>query len=117
METRRLWMMWWSGALGLAAFAHMLRALAGVTLSVGTVSIPVWVSWVVFPAAGIASMWLMRRSLEALPIEVVPLPRAQRGQLPVQPPVVPTPERDGGEGYCGASVGYHFVSEDDEAEE
>ena len=60
METRRLWMMWWSGVFAMAAFVHLLRALSGVLLVVGTVSIPVGVSWAVVLTGGAAASWLMR---------------------------------------------------------
>ena len=64
METWRLWRMWWSGLFALAAFVHLLRALANVPVAIGMVAIPRWVSWVVVPVAGLMSGWLMRIALK-----------------------------------------------------
>ena len=64
METRRLWRMWWSGAFAVAAFVHLMRALANIPVTIGTVTIPIWVSWMVCPVAGLISGWLMRIALE-----------------------------------------------------
>ena len=60
MERRRLWKMWWSGVLAAATFAHLLRTMTGLPLIVGSVDVPLWVSWVIVPVAGGASLWLVR---------------------------------------------------------
>ena len=59
----RLWMMWWSGVFAVAAFVHLMRTLTNVSVVVGSLSIPRWLSWAVFPLAGLAAGWLMRRAL------------------------------------------------------
>jgi hypothetical protein len=70
--------MWWSGVFAVAAFVHLLRALANMPVTIGTVAIPMWVSWVVFPVAGFISGWLMRIALE------------RKEQRPFQqPPIAP----------------------------
>ena len=63
METRRLWRMWWSGVFAVAAFVHGLRAMAHIPVTIGTVAVQIWVSWVVFPVAGFIAGWLMRIAL------------------------------------------------------
>ena len=60
MDPRRLWMMWWSGLLAAAAFVHLLRAMLGMAVTVGTVEIPLRVSWIAGPVAGALSLWLAR---------------------------------------------------------
>jgi hypothetical protein len=62
METRRLWMMWWSGLLAAATFVHLVRAMTGVPVTIGSVAIPLWLSWVVVPVAGVVSLWLVRKA-------------------------------------------------------
>ena len=62
MERRRLWMMWWSGLLAAATFVHLLRTMTGLPVMIGTVAIPLWVSWVIVPVAGVLSLWLVRRA-------------------------------------------------------
>lgn len=62
METRRLWLMWWSGLLAAGTFIHLLRTMTGLPVTIGTVAIPLWVSWVIVPIAGGASLWLLRRA-------------------------------------------------------
>lgn len=64
MERRRLWQMWWSGLFAAAACVHVLRTLANVPVVIGTMAIPIWVGWVVFPLAGFVSGWLMRIALK-----------------------------------------------------
>jgi len=64
-EMWRLREMWWSGVFALAAFVHLIRAIIGLPLTVGTVSVPVWLSWIVASLAGLASGWLMQRALTA----------------------------------------------------
>ncbi len=64
MDTRRLWSMWWSGVFALAAGVHLVRTLAHIPVTIGTVAIPMWVSWVVCPIAGVLSAWLARIALE-----------------------------------------------------
>lgn len=65
MDTRRLWIMWWSGLLAIVAFVHLLRSVLGLSVLIGTVAIPLWVSWVVFPLASGGSLWLARRARRA----------------------------------------------------
>ena len=80
METRRLRRMWWSGVFAVAAFVHLMRALANLSVTIGTLTIPMWVSWVVFPVAGFLSGWLMRIALERKqPISPWPLTMARGG--------------------------------------
>ncbi len=62
MDARSLWRMWWSGFFGLAGGVHLVRAVTGLPLAVGGTAIPLWVSWVVFPLAGLTSAWLIWRS-------------------------------------------------------
>ena len=62
MERRRLWMMWWSGLLAAATFVHLFRTMTGVGVTIGSVAIPLWVSWVVVPIAGCCSLWLVRKA-------------------------------------------------------
>ena len=62
MELRRLWMMWWSGVLAAATFVHLLRTMTGLPVTIGSVLIPLWVSWVIVPVAGVASLWLVRKT-------------------------------------------------------
>ena len=75
METRRLWRMWWSGLLAIVTFAHLLRAVMGVPVTVGTIALPLWISWVIFPLAGMGSLWFARR---ARGVGARPVPRAPR---------------------------------------
>jgi hypothetical protein len=60
MERRRLWMMWWSGLLAMATFVHLLRVMTGLSVTIGAVAVPMWVSWAVVFVAGIISLWLVR---------------------------------------------------------
>lgn len=60
MERRRLWMMWWSGLLAAATFVHLVRAMTGVPVRVGSMDIPLWASWAIVPVAGTISLWLIR---------------------------------------------------------
>lgn len=62
MERRGLWLMWWSGLLAAATFVHLLRTMTGVPVTIGAVEVPLWVSWVVVPVAGGASLWLVRKA-------------------------------------------------------
>lgn len=62
MDSRRLWMMWWSGLLAAATFAHLLRTMTGAAVTIGSAEVPLWVSWVIVPVAGGASLWLVRRA-------------------------------------------------------
>jgi hypothetical protein len=62
MERHRLWKMWWSGALAAATFAHLLRTMTGAAVTIGSAEVPLWVSWVIVPVAGGASLWLVRRA-------------------------------------------------------
>ena len=49
--------MWWSGLLAAPAFTHLLRTLTGLPVQVETATVPLGVSWRVFPVTGIASLW------------------------------------------------------------
>jgi hypothetical protein len=98
----------------LAGAAHVLRALANLPLAIGTVAVPIWVSWVVFPLAGLAAGWLMRHGLE---------PEAHGPPLPpwerlggCHPATLVRESQDTARPYCSILASYHFVSEDDEAE-
>lgn len=62
MERRGLWLMWWSGLLAAATFVHLLRTMTGVPVTIGAVEVSLWVSWVVVPVAGGASLWLVRKA-------------------------------------------------------
>ena len=62
MERRRLWQMWWSGLLAAATFVHLGRAMVGVPVTIGSVEIPLWVSYAIVPTAGLFSLWLIRRA-------------------------------------------------------
>ena len=50
--------------MAVAALIHLMRALANIPVTIGTVAIPMWVSWVIFPLAGGLAGWLMRLALE-----------------------------------------------------
>ncbi len=111
METRRLWRMWWSGVFAVAAFIHLMRALANLPVSIGTLAIPIWVSWVVFPLAGVLSGWLMRLALE------------RKEPIPPRPPTMTPgglhPKSMGkeepqhvGQTYCGIQAGAADLSDD-----
>ena len=58
MNRRVLWRMWWSGVFATAMAVHVLRALSGVPVVVGSVDVPLWVSSVVVLVAGSLSAWL-----------------------------------------------------------
>ncbi len=62
MDRRRLWMMWWSGLLAAATFVHLLRTITGGPVVVGSMAVPLRVSWVIVPVAGGASVWLVRQA-------------------------------------------------------
>lgn len=62
MERRRLWMMWWAGLLAAATFVHLLRLATGLSVTIGTTSVPLWPSWVIVPVAGGLSLWLVRKA-------------------------------------------------------
>lgn len=111
METRRLWMMWWSGIFAVAAFVHLMRVLANLPITIGTVAIPMWVSWMVCPVAGVVSGWLMRIALEGKP------------RLPPRPFMMPlgglhpksAEKKDpqpAGQTYCGIQAGAADLSDD-----
>jgi len=61
MDRRRLWLMWWSGLLAAACFVHLLRVMVGLPVRFGTWQVPMEVSWIVFPLAGLVSLWLVRK--------------------------------------------------------
>lgn len=111
METWRLWRMWWSGVFAVAAFVHLMRALANLSVTIGTVAIPMWVSWAVFPIAGFIAGWLTRIALERKP------------QTPPRPPPMASgglhPKSAGkeelqhaGQTYCGIQAGASDLSDD-----
>ena len=62
MGRRQLWLMWWSGLLAAATVVHLLRVMTGIGVMVGATVVPLWVSWVIFPVAGGASLWLIRNA-------------------------------------------------------
>lgn len=102
MNRRRLWTMWWSGMFTAAAFVHLVRALANMPVTIGTVSIPTWVSWMVFPVAAYIAGWLMNLVFE------------KSEQTRPQPPTTAFgglhPKATGKEepqevGYCGIQAG------------
>ena len=116
MNTRRLWMMWWSGVFSVATFVHLMRALSGVSVAIGRVSIPLSVSWVVFPITGFMAGWLMRKALEAKePMPHRP-PWMALGGLHPKSLGKPEEPQHAGHTYCGILTGYHMVGEDDEEE-
>jgi hypothetical protein len=43
--------------LGIVALLHLLRAIAGLELVIGTYSLPPWASWIAFVGAGALSYW------------------------------------------------------------
>ena len=113
MEKRRLWRMWGSGLLALVTAAHLLRALTGVQVVIGTIRIPVWVSWIVFPVAGFFSGWLMRLALEGQ--EAVSSKSAAEAGGCLQNETNESSEPHVCQERCGVLVGHHLVGEDDEA--
>jgi len=62
MERRRLWMMWWAGLLAAVTFVHLIRTMTGLPVTIGSVAIPLWLSWVIVPVAGFLSLWLVRQA-------------------------------------------------------
>ena len=58
MERQWLRIVWWSGALGMIALAHLGRAIVGVPVTVGGLFIPRWVSAVIGLVAGAWAAWL-----------------------------------------------------------
>lgn len=115
MDARRLWLMWWSGVFTVVAFVHLVRSLANIPVTIGTVAIPAWISWVIFPMAGLIAGWLMCLALK------------QKEQMPSRPPTLAAgglhPKSSGkealqhaGQTYCGIQAGDHAVGEDDEPE-
>ena len=112
-------MMWWSGAFALAALAHLLRAVSRVPVVVGSLSIPLWVSWLIAPLAGFASSGLVRRALEkqAGVFAQPPLPCLGGCHPKSMEHVRTTPEREPGvRAYGGLSVSHDAIGEDDEAQ-
>jgi hypothetical protein len=50
-----------SGAIfGLVALAHVVRAITGAPVQIGTSAVPVWVSWVGAVVAGALCIWAFR---------------------------------------------------------
>jgi membrane protein implicated in regulation of membrane protease activity len=50
-----------SGAVfALVAIGHGARAAAGLPVTIGTTSVPVWISWVFCLASAVLSVWAMR---------------------------------------------------------
>jgi hypothetical protein len=45
---------------GLVAAAHIVRALGGVPVHLGTSEIPIWASWVAAVVAGALCVWAFR---------------------------------------------------------
>ncbi len=78
MERRRLWMMWWSGIFTVAALVHVVRAVANMPVTIGTVAIPMWVSWVMFPLAGFIAGGFMNLAVKKKD-QVLPQPPTRRG--------------------------------------
>mgnify|MGYP001578549838 CR=1 FL=1 len=115
METRRLWRMWWSGLFALVSASHLIRSLGGIPVTIGTVSIPLWLSWVVFPIAGAVSGWLMSMALRGGWYASSPSWREALG-APHPEASEPPEARSPGQPYCGVHAGYHTVGEDDEEE-
>lgn len=107
---QQLWMMWCSGAFGLAAMLHLVRTAAGWPLVIGPWSVPLGMSAVLWPMAATVSAWL---TLRARPWQA---PAARPSRMP--PLEVPVgddaPALHGAEGNGG--LHYHFVDEDDEVE-
>ncbi len=110
MDTRRLWMMWWSGVFTVVASVHVVRVVGHLSVVVGAVNLPMWISWVLFPLAGLAAGWLLAR---ALANNNQPTSQHTEGsrQLKVSEPATPPA---GGQPYCRIGTGYHTVWEDDE---
>ncbi len=42
---------------GIVALLHLLRAISGLSLNIGTYSLPAWASWVAFVGAGALCVW------------------------------------------------------------
>ena len=67
--------MWWSGLLAAETFTHLLRTLTGLPVQAGTTMVPLWVSWVVCPVTGIASLWLYGRRAGLIAVRPATLER------------------------------------------
>ena len=114
MDTRRLWLMWWAGIFAAATIVHLMRALSGASVVIGTISIPLWVSWTVVPLAGCISGWLMRLALEE-DKPMCPRPPASASGEP-RPTAKQTEEasQPAEQPYCGIQAGAHAADDDDE---
>ena len=50
-----------SGAVfALVAIGHGGRAAAGIPITIGTTSVPIWISWVFCVASAALSLWALR---------------------------------------------------------
>jgi hypothetical protein len=102
--------MWWSGVFAVAAFVHLIRALAGFPVTVGMVAIPLWVSWVVGPVAGVMSGWLMWIAVERKPQTPPWPPPMASGGFPQS--VDKEEPRHAGQTYCGIQAGASDLGDD-----
>ena len=121
MQMRPLWRMWWGGGLAMLSVGHLGRAFSQALAAIGSVTIPEWVSWVVFPSAGLAAVWLMRPALEERAEAQTPaLPPWERlgGCHPKVAAKEPAAQAHEELVACGVYVStYPFVDEADDEEE
>lgn len=109
---QQLWMMWCSGAFGLAAMLHLVRTAAGWPLVIGPWSVPLGMSAVLWPMAATVSAWLTLRARPwqasaARPSRMPPL------EVPVGEERAPAFNNSAA---SADGLHYHFVDEDDEVE-
>jgi hypothetical protein len=51
-----------AAVFALVAIGHGARAAAGIPITIGDTSVPVWISWVFCIASAALSVWAMRAS-------------------------------------------------------
>ena len=56
MEWRRVWNLWWAAVCALVAGLHALRAIEHVPVTLGSMSVPMWLSWTVAAVAAVLSL-------------------------------------------------------------
>ena len=65
MRTRASWTMWWSGLFGMLTLGHVARLATGAVVIVGRHAVPLWVSQVIAPIAGLLWLGLLARAHRA----------------------------------------------------
>ena len=99
MDTRRLSMMWWSGALGLLAVVHLGRAITSVPVVIGHVDVPIWVSAAVGLVTAVGASWLWWAAEE--PVRLARLRQTRHIEEPKRPDKQEAREEHRAEAGCG----------------